>query len=156
MQKISLKARALRYLSAREHSRVELAKKLARHAGEDDDLDTLLDQLEAAKLLSDERFSESLVNRRAERFGNVRILRELKEHGIESDTFVALKEKLAENEASRALEVWRRKFNRPPVTPAERAKQMRFLMQRGFSSGAIQTAWRAFSADKNVRMQEDE
>ena len=33
-----------------------------------------LDALEAAKLLSQSRFSESLINRRAARFGNSRIL----------------------------------------------------------------------------------
>ena len=65
---ISLKSRALRYLSAREHSRSELARKLARHAAESDNLDALLDELEAGKFLSEERFAESLVNRRSARF----------------------------------------------------------------------------------------
>ena len=58
---ISLKARALRYLSAREHSRQELGRKLARYAQEGDDVEALLDTLEAAKFLSQSRFSESLV-----------------------------------------------------------------------------------------------
>ena len=139
---ISLKARALRYLSAREHSRAELAKKLARHAAESDDIDALLDELQAAKFLSNERFSESLVNRRASRFGNARILRELQEHGVDGDALTDAKSRLAGDEAERAMDVWRRKFGNPPADAAARAKQMRFLQQRGFSHEAIRAVMR--------------
>jgi regulatory protein len=140
---MSLKARALKYLSAREHSRLELGRKLSRYAQEGDDIEALLDSLEAAKLLSQSRFSESLVHRRASRFGNHRILSELQTHGIDGDALGEIKVTLAQDEASRAREVWRRKFGRPPADAAERAKQMRFLQQRGFSHGAIQAAMRS-------------
>ena len=56
---LSLKARALRYLAAREHSRIELQRKLAKYAQEGDDVDAVLDALERADFLSAERFSES-------------------------------------------------------------------------------------------------
>jgi regulatory protein len=140
---MSLKARALRYLSAREHSRLELGRKLARYAQEGDDVEALLDMLEAAKFLSQERFSESLVNRRAARFGNSRILSELKSHGIEADALSDIKTNLEADEAARAREVWLRKFGCPPQNAEERAKQMRFLMQRGFSHRAIRAALKA-------------
>lgn len=140
---MSLKARALKYLSAREHSRLELGRKLSRYAQEGDDVETLLDTLEAAKLLSQERFSESLVHRRAARFGNGRILSELQNHGIDADAIGEIKADLSRNEAERAREVWRKKFKQAPADAAERAKQMRFLLQRGFSLQAIQSAMRA-------------
>jgi regulatory protein len=140
--KISLKARALRYLSAREHSRLELTRKLSRYAQEGDDIEALLDALEAAKLLSQTRFSESLVHRRAARFGNNRILSELQSHGIDRDAMTGIKADLAQDEIARAREVWRKKFGHPPIDAAERAKQMRFLQQRGFSHNAIQAAMR--------------
>jgi regulatory protein len=140
---MSLKARALRYLSAREHSRMELARKLSRYAQEGDDIDALLDALEAAKLLSQERFSESLVNRRAARFGNSRILSELKSHGIDADSLTDIKIGLEQDELARAREVWLRKFGTVPDNANERARQMRFLMQRGFSNRAIRAAIRA-------------
>jgi len=140
---MSLKARALKYLSSREHSRLELARKLSRHAQESDDVDALLDALEAAKLLSQSRFSESLVHRRAARFGNNRILSELQTHGIEGEALAEIRAGLAQDEAARACEVWRRKFGRPPADAAERGRQMRFLQQRGFSHGAIQAAIRS-------------
>ena len=145
-QTISLKARALRYLSTREHSRSELARKLVRYAGEDDDVDALLNELEASKFLSEERFAESLVHRRAARFGNSRILRELQQHGIDADALAEVKSTLAQDETARAVEVWRKKFSQPPANATERAKQMRFLLQRGFSHSAIQAALRAAEA----------
>ena len=135
---MSLKARALRYLSAREHSRLELARKLSRYAQESDDVEALLDALEAAKLLSQARFSESLVHRRAARFGNSRILMELQSHGIQGEALDGIKANLAEGEIARACEVWRKKFGQVPRDADERAKQMRFLLQRGFSHRAIQ------------------
>src|SRR3989442_444609 len=140
---ISLKGRALRYLSAREHSRLELGRKLARYAQEGDDVEALLDALEAAKFLSESRFSESLVNRRAARFGNQRILSELQSHGIDPDTLSDIKSGLNQDENVRACEVWRCKFGRKAQDANERAKQMRFLQQRGFSHRAIQAALRA-------------
>jgi regulatory protein len=139
---MSLKARALKYLSAREHSRLELSRKLARYAQENDDIEALLDWLEAARFLSESRFSESLVHRRAARFGNHRILSELQSHGIDADALDGIKARLAQDEVLRAREVWRKKFDHPPADASERAKQMRFLQQRGFSQRAIQAAMR--------------
>lgn len=140
--KPSLKARALSYLAAREHSRAELARKLARHAEEGEDVEALLDWLQAQKFLSEERFAESLVHRRAARFGSSRILSELNSHGLDEATLSGLKEDLLANENERAWEVWRRKFGAPAEDAAGTAKQMRFLQQRGFSHAAIQAVIR--------------
>ena len=49
---------------------------------------------------------------------------------------------LAQDEVARACEVWRRKFGRSATDASERAKQIRFLQQRGFSHRAIQAALR--------------
>ncbi len=144
---MSLKARALRYLSAREHSRLELAHKLSRYAQANDDVEALLDALENAKLLSQARFSESLVHRRAARFGNSRILMELQSHGIKGEALDGIKATLVEDEITRAREVWRKKFGHAPCDAAERAKQMRFLQQRGFSHRAIQACMHAIAGE---------
>ena len=137
---LSLKARALRYLSIREHSRLELGRKLARYAEEGEDVEALLDFLERNKWLSQERFSESLVHRRAARFGNSRIMAELQSHGIQGEALQEVKAGLNDSEAARAVEVWQRKFGTVAADAAERSKQMRFLMQRGFSQRAIRAA----------------
>ena len=142
---ISLKARALKYLSSREHSRLELARKLIPYAQDDDDIEALLNWLQESKFLSQERFSESLVNRRVGRYGNNRILSELKSHGITGEALGDAKIGLTQGENERAREVLRRKFDEAPTDGAARAKCMRFLQQRGFSHRAIQaavkTAW---------------
>jgi regulatory protein len=142
---MSLKARALRYLSMREHSRIELGRKLLRYAQEGDDVDALLNQLEAATYLSQERFAESLVRKRSARFGNSRILMELQSHGIEGQALSSLKADLTQDEAQRACDALGRKYDRAPEDAIERAKYMRFLQQRGFSHQAIQKALKSLS-----------
>ncbi len=127
----------------REHSRMELERKLARYAEEKDDVQALLDTLEAAKYLSAERFSDSLVHRRSARFGNNRIIAELQSHGLPGEEITRVKLEITESEAARAIDILHRKYPAPPLDHMERAKQARFLQQRGFSSRAIQAAMRA-------------
>ncbi|KNE76267.1 Regulatory protein RecX [Candidatus Burkholderia crenata] len=80
---LSLRGRALSYLSRREHSRAELSRKLTPHLGKGDSLDTLLDGLEREGWLSNERFVESVVHRRGTRLGTSLIVNELKRNGID-------------------------------------------------------------------------
>ena len=138
--RLSLKGRALRYLSMREHSRLELGRKLSRYAEEGDDVEALLDFLEQNNWLSQERFSESLVHRRSARFGNSRIMAELQMHGLDGEALKEVKSGLADTEMARARDLWERRFGTVATDPAERNKQMRFLMQRGFSQRAVFTA----------------
>ncbi|MBN3726526.1 recombination regulator RecX, partial [Burkholderia sp. Ac-20379] len=133
----SLKGRALGYLSRREYSRSELARKLAPYVEEGDDPEALLDALERENWLSDARFTESLVHRRASRLGTARILGELKRHAVDGELVESVTEQLRETEFSRAQAIWRKKFGSLPGSPAERAKQGRFLASRGFSSSTI-------------------
>ena len=152
----SLKARALQWLAQREHSRVELRRKLMRlarqrlaeqAAGQAADeseaaadpapeVDALLDWLIANRYLSDARFVESRVNARRTRYGNLRIRHELGQHGAALDAATA--ERLKDSELARARAVWARKYGGTPAGPmTERARQMRFLAGRGFSADVI-------------------
>jgi regulatory protein len=133
----SLKARALEYLSRREYSRSELARKLAPFAEEVDTLDALIDTLEQEGWLSDARFAESVVHRRSARMGTNRIVSELRRHSVDDALIQAAGAQLRETERSRAQAVWRKKYGQLPQTPAERAKQARFLATRGFSHETI-------------------
>lgn len=144
---LSLKGRALRFLSMREHSRLELKRKLARHAEEGDDIDALLDFLEKNNWLSQERFAESLIHRKAGRYGNSRVVAELQSHGINGEALAELKPGLAESEIARAIEVWQRKFGTVAQDAAERNKQMRFMLARGFSSSAVRAALKGAPED---------
>ncbi|MGF6922419.1 recombination regulator RecX [Paraburkholderia sp. 40] len=133
----SLKARALGYLLRREYSRAELARKLKPYVEETDSLDTVLDALQAENWLSDSRFAESLIHRRASRLGTSRILGELKQHALNPALVEEASAQLRETELARAQALWRKKFGQLPQTPAERAKQARFLASRGFSGATI-------------------
>ncbi|WP_109478766.1 recombination regulator RecX [Paraburkholderia sp. C35] len=133
----SLKGRALGYLSRREYSRAELSRKLAPYVEEGDSIETLLDSLESEGWLSDSRFAESLLHRRASRMGAGRIVNELKRHAVDQTLVEEVSAQLKETELARAQAVWRKKFGALPETPNERAKQARFLATRGFSQGII-------------------
>lgn len=139
----TLRERALRLLARREHARVELSRKLAPHAESAEQLATLLDDLAARHLLSDERYVEMRLNARSARFGNARLAHELRTQGVAEDL---VREALAgsEDEQSRARQVWLRKFGSQPaaVDAAERARQMRFLASRGFSGETIRRVLR--------------
>lgn len=140
----------MRYLSLREHSRLELGRKLARYAEEGDDIEALLDFLEKNNWLSQERFAESLINRKASRFGNSRVMAELQSHGVNGEALADIKAGLAESETARARDVWQRKFGRVAADAAERAKQMRFLLQRGFSQRAARVAMQGSPDDDEL------
>lgn len=134
---LSLKARALKFLAAREHSRLELARKLARHSEDTDAIERTLDELAARGLLSTERFVESLVHRRAPRLGSARIRQELQQHGIDKAVAADALAALAGSELARARAVWARRFDHPPGDAAERARQGRFLLARGFAAEVV-------------------
>jgi SOS response regulatory protein OraA/RecX len=134
---LSLRGRALGYLSRREHSRAELSRKLMPHAGEADSLEILLDALEQEGWLSNARFVESVVHRRGGKLGASRIVNELKRHAVGDELIQEAGAELSKSDLARAREVWEKKYGEPPVTPAERAKQARFLAARGFASGTI-------------------
>jgi regulatory protein len=133
----SLKGRALRYLSRREHSRLELRRKLGPHAESAEQLERVLDQLESARLLSNERFAESLVHRRARGHGNALIAHELRAHAIDPTLIEAQTVELRASELERARALWERRFGARPDTTQAFGRQMRFLLSRGFSGEVV-------------------
>ena len=134
---LSLKGRALRLLSMREHSRLELERKLSSHETREGELAEALDALTARGFISDERVADSLLHRRAGKLGASRIKAELQAKGLDETVVREAVASLRATELERAREVWRRKFDQPPADAAERAKQMRFLAARGFSGETV-------------------
>jgi regulatory protein len=144
----SLKSRAIGYLSRREYSRIELARKLSPYLEETDDLEALLDSLESGNWLSDARYAQSLVHRRASRQGTSRIVGELKRNSVDPELVATFDAQLRDTEWVRAEAVWRKKFGTLPATPAERGKQARFLAMRGFSHAIIARLLKGQGADE--------
>ena len=136
-QGLSLKARAIGLLSRREYSRNELRRRLVPHCAEAAELDALLDELEQSKLLSNQRFAESLVNRRAAQHGSRRIAQELRKHGVSDDTVSQVVHELQGDELERARSVWEKRFGTAPTDAKEYARQFRFLAARGFPADSL-------------------
>jgi regulatory protein len=133
----SLKGRALRLLSQREHSRTELERKLAQHEEVPGELAKALDELQARDFINDGRAVDSVVNRRSGKLGSARIKQELAAKGLSGEAVAEAMANLKDSELSRAQEVWRKKFGTSPQDPQEKAKQMRFLLSRGFPSEVV-------------------
>ena len=133
----SLKGRALRLLSQREHSRTELERKLAPHEEVPGELAKALDELQARDFINDGRAVDSVVNRRSGKLGSARIKQELAAKGLSGEAVSEALESLKDTEFSRAQEVWRKKFGTPAQDPQARAKHMRFLITRGFNAEVV-------------------
>lgn len=133
---MTLRERAMNLLARREHSRAELARKLASH-DEADVVAALLDQLEQENLLSNSRYAEALAHSRAGRHGSVRLKSELREKGVPEAILTEVVAQARDGDLAAARGVWLKKFGNPPVDAKERAKQQRFLLGRGFPSEVV-------------------
>ncbi|HQV07769.1 MAG: recombination regulator RecX [Thauera sp.] len=133
----SLRERALRHLARRDHSRAELARKLAAH-GDADEIDAVIERMGELGLQSDTRYAEAFVRGKAGRFGASRLRSELARRGIDRDLIdEAIAGECVESEADRARAVLRGRFTEPPADAREWARQARFLQTRGFAPDLI-------------------
>lgn len=130
--KPDLRARALQFLARRDHARAELQQKLRPHAETPEEIEALLDDFAARGWLSDARFAEQWAHQRGSRYGALRLKQELRMKGVGDETIATALEEIAESEETRARAVWQKKFGLPAASPAERARQARFLATRGF------------------------
>jgi regulatory protein len=134
---ISLKGRALRLLSMREHSRQELERKLKAFEETPGELAQALDFLAAKDFINEQRVVESVVNRRQLKLGASRVRQELQAKGLPAEAISEAVQAMRSTELERAREVWRKKFGEPPEDQAARAKQIRFLVSRGFAPEVV-------------------
>jgi regulatory protein len=136
---------AMNFLAMREHSAKELRQKLERkYAAWPELLDRVLQDLIAQQLQSDERFTAAFIAMRQRQGKGSQLIRmELQERGIDSQLIAAY---LDESDAcwqALAVAARRKRFGpAQPVDQRDKAKQMRFLHARGFSSRHIQGAFK--------------
>ena len=133
----TLRQRALKLLARREHSRSELARKLAPHAEDPSEIEQILEDLEKRGWLSESRLTEQVIHARRARFGARRIEHELRSRGVSEEAVAAAVPELKKGELEAARAVWRKKFGRLPTGQAERARQARFLQARGFDMEVV-------------------
>jgi regulatory protein len=132
----------VRLLARREHSRVELSRKLRARGMPHELVDEVLGSLVARRLQSDERYAESLVNSRVSRGqGPVRIRRDLSRQGIPEAEIDAALAAAAVDWYELARDTRQRRFGADaPAEWKERARQARFLEYRGFTGDQIREA----------------
>ena len=145
-----IKNAALRLLARREHSRKELRQKLTRR-GDIAMIDVVLDQLEESGYLSDPRFTESFIRMRvAQGHGLVRISFDLKQKGIDPMLLQQALECEPVDWYAHAADVCARKFGHAVTADYKvKAKQLRYMTQRGFSIDEARHAVKQLSGDSD-------
>ncbi len=139
---------SVKLLARREHSTLELHRKLLAKGYPTPLIEQTLLRLAADKLLSDERYAEAYIQSRMNRgFGPLRIETELCERGTPAELIKALLTPNAQYWHEQALAAWRKRFGKPPKDYPERTRQMRFLQQRGYTTDQINAVFKC--APKN-------
>jgi regulatory protein len=144
-----LKAKAVRLLALRDHTRLELSRKLAPFASDLNDVERVLDQLQASGWQSDARVAISICRVKSQKQGSALIAQAMRQKGLSAalidEAVVALKD----TELARARVVWEKKFGQPATDAKDKARQMRFLASRGFSTDVI---YRVVGADQGEEL----
>lgn len=135
-------------MARREYTRHELTQKLAPHAESAEEIARVLDDFTQRGWLSEKRAAEQIVHARRSRYGSARIRRDLQAKGVDAEVVSSTVAALKDGELEAARDVWRRKFKALPAGAAERAKQARFLLGRGFSSEVITKLLRGLVKDE--------
>ena len=131
-------------LARREHSELELARKLATRNFDPAVIAATVSELVSEGLLDNARFAESFVHSRYQRGqGPLKIRAELRERGIEDELVAACLEDDELHWPELAQQVREKRFGvDQPADYKERTRQMWFLQQRGFSGEQIREVFR--------------
>jgi len=97
-------------------------------------LEVLLSELEGRKLLSNHRFAEMRAHILSRKYGAAKIRQDLKSKGIPEEIIETVS---AAGELERAASILQKKYRSVANTREEKAKRVRFLQSRGFSSDVI-------------------
>lgn len=124
------------YLSRREHSQKELVDKLTLKGFACEVILAQLAELQDLGLQSDERFTASFTRMRLGQGKGLAVIRQdLQQRGIEKSVIEAVLAEVDVDWSARACQVRQRKFGVDlPLTPKDKARQLRFLAARGFSA----------------------
>ncbi len=131
----------MQWLARREYGRDELAARLVERGCNEALAAGVVAMLAAEGLVSDERFVETLLHvRRTRGYGPLFIRRELEEKGVGKELIGRWLNPRDRGWLDDLRRVKKKKFGgRPPASLAERARQTRFLLSRGFTHEQIRT-----------------
>ena len=130
---------ALSLLAARDHSRGELARKLAARGFAADAVDTAIDALAETGLLDEGRLAEAYVAERLRKgFGPLRIRQELRDKGLPNELIEPHLRLSSDDWLDLIAAAHAKRFGSDPASdPKERGRRGRFLEYRGFPTDLI-------------------
>lgn len=136
---INLKTKVLDLLSRRDYSYQELYQKLCKYSEDLDLIKKVLDEMVAKNFINEERFIANFIHNKSQRYGSLKIKYLLKHKTDNSQLVNQIYQESDIDELASARQIWQRKFGQTPAKSwAEKAKQIRFLLSRGFNMGIIQ------------------
>jgi len=130
---VNLRAKALDFLSRRDYSYQELFNKLKKYSDDDNEIITILDEMVSKKFLNEERYIENFIHSKSKKFGSLKIKYLLNNNVKNSELVNQLYAEAQVDELQTASEQLSKKYRQPPSDNKERAKYIRFLLNRGFS-----------------------
>jgi len=136
---LSAKSVAVKLLSRREHSALEIRDKLLKRDFEEEEIAQAISELKQGGWLSDERYAEAYIRMRQQKgFGPIRIAMELNERGVDESIVEAFIDDSEESWQQILERQYLKKYkNRPVEDYNDKAKRIRFLQYRGFPLDAI-------------------
>ncbi len=136
------RGRAIGMLSRRDYPRAALKARLADSGFVEQAAESAVATLEGERLVNDERYVEAAVaGRTARGQGPIRIALELRRQGVAASLVATAVDAKSPAWAERARELRRRRFGEePPRDRKERTRQVRFLLQRGFTGEHVRHA----------------
>jgi regulatory protein len=139
---------AVRYLSQREHSSQQIRYKLQQKQFDSNDIEQVITTLTAKGYLSDQRFADSLFRHRVTKgYGWRYIAQELHHHGVSQSLIIELQQKCEIDWYKQAELAYNKRFGETPIVDRkDKAKRLRFLQMRGFSTDEIYHAISPFDS----------
>ena len=138
-----IRRHALFLITRRDHTSLELKQKLSRKDYSETNIDTVISRLEETDLINPVRFAESYTHyRRSKGYGPRRIAMELQQKGV-ADGVIAEQVKITDNAwFTEIRQAWRKQFKgQLPTDQKQRARQFRFLYNRGFTQDQINSVF---------------
>ncbi len=141
---------AIGLLSRREHAQSEIRRKLHERGFDEEVALEVVDDLTRKRLISDDRFAEMFIRSRAARGqGPVRLRGELRQLQVPAELIEQHLNDAQVDWTRLAVGIRQRKFGgKAASNMSERAKQVRFLQYRGFTTDQIRVAMETSCADE--------
>lgn len=147
----SLKSKALDFLSRRDYSYRELFQKLQKYSADNEEIKRVLDEMVSKKFLNEARYIESFITSKSQKYGSLKINYLLQEKVNDKNLIQEIYAASEIDELATAHKIWQRKFGgHLPTNNQDKARQIRFMLSRGFSMSVILQVFQSVNNDKSA------